>query len=313
MAMERHMSWFENFEHQHAVLNGVTVNYRVGGNPKGTPLLLVHGAPQTHVMWHRVAQQLQNDYLLVLPDLRGYGDASHELGLADHSNYSKRVMAQDLASLMTHLGIDKFHVCGHDRGGRVTHRLCLDHASRVIKACVIDIAPTLDMYNATDMAFAQAYYHWFFFIQPSPMPERLMSGDPKTYVHNLLGGMGGANQLTMFEPQALAEYERCFCLPPVQGSNLPAMIHTMCEDYRASASIDLEHDRESRARGEKIKCDLLVIWGERGVVHKMFQPIALWQAQCHGTVTGQTLPSGHFVPEECPAEVAALLRAFHVG
>jgi haloacetate dehalogenase len=263
-------------------------------------------------MWHRVAQLLQNDYWLVMPDLRGYGDASHALGLPDHSNYSKRAMAQDLAALMTHLGLERFHVCGHDRGGRVTHRLCLDHADRVIKACVIDIAPTLDMYNATDMAFAQAYYHWFFFIQPSPMPERLMAGDATAYLHTLLGGMGGANALSIFEPQALAEYERCFSMPPLNGSDLPAMIHTMCEDYRASAGIDLDHDRESRAHGDKIKCDLFVIWGERGVVNKMFNPIALWQAQCHGKVTGQTLPTGHFVPEEKPNEVAALLRAFHV-
>jgi haloacetate dehalogenase len=263
-------------------------------------------------MWHRVAQQLQNDYWLVMPDLRGYGDASHALGLPDHSNYSKRAMAQDLAALMSHLGLERFHVCGHDRGGRVTHRLCLDHADRVIKACVIDIAPTLDMYNATDMAFAQAYYHWFFFIQPSPMPERLMAGDATAYLHTLLGGMGGTNALSMFEPQALAEYERCFSMPPMNGSDLPAMIHTMCEDYRASAGIDLDHDRESRARGDKIQCDLFVIWGERGVVNKMFDPLALWQAQCHGKVTGQTLPTGHFVPEEKPNEVAALLRAFHV-
>lgn len=306
------MSWFDNFDHHQTVLNGVDMCYRVGGNPKGTPLLLVHGAPQTHVMWHRVAQLLQNDYWLVMPDLRGYGDASHALGLPDHSNYSKRAMAQDLAALMSHLGLERFHVCGHDRGGRVTHRLCLDHADRVIKACVIDIAPTLDMYNATDMAFAQAYYHWFFYIQPPPMPERLMAGDATAYLHTLLGGMGGANALSMFEPQALAEYERCFSMPPLNGSDLPAMIHTMCEDYRASAGIDLDHDRESRARGDKIQCDLFVIWGERGVVNKMFNPIALWQAQCHGKVTGQTLPTGHFVTEEKPNDVAALLRAFHV-
>ena len=305
------MSWFDGFEHHQTLINGVPMRYRVGGNPQGTPLLLVHGAPQTHVMWHRVAQQLKNDYWLVMPDLRGYGDALHEVGLPDHSNHSKRVMAQDLVNLMSHLGFARFHVCGHDRGGRVTHRMCLDHAERVIKACVIDIAPTLDMYNATDMAFARAYYHWFFFIQPSPMPEHLMSGNPTAYLHNLLGGMGGANQLSIFEAEALAEYERCFALPPLAGNGLPAMMHTMCEDYRASASIDLAHDRESRARGEKIACDLLVIWGERGVVNQMFDPLALWQAQCHGKVTGQTLPTGHFVPEERPQEVAALLHAFH--
>ena len=252
-------------------------------------------------MWHRVAQALQNDYQLVLPDLRGYGDSSHAKGETDHSTYSKRAMAKDIAGLMTHLGHAQFHICGHDRGGRVTHRLCLDHATRVLSACVIDIAPTLDMYNATNMAFASAYYHWFHLIQPYPLPEKMIGGNPIHYLHTKLGGWG-AKGLNHLEPQALAEYERCFS---------DETIHTVCEDYRASASIDLVHDRESRAKGEKIACKLRVLWGDQGIIQKMFDPISLWQAQCHAPVTGTSMPSGHFIPEELPTEIASELKAFH--
>jgi len=252
-------------------------------------------------MWHRVAQQLHNDYYLVMPDLRGYGDSSHASGLADHSNYSKRAMAADVVAVVDALGLDGFFLCGHDRGGRVAHRLALDHAPRVRKLCVIDIAPTLDMYARTDMEFARAYYHWFHLIQPAPLPEDMIGGNAKAYLHHKLAGWGSAG-LVHIEPQALAEYERCFCSAP--------SIHTACEDYRASAGIDLEHDRESRARGEKIACETLVLWGERGVVHRFFNPLDLWQAQCAARVTGQALPAGHFIPEECPDLTAQALQPF---
>jgi len=171
----------------------------------------------------------------------------------------------------------------------------------VKKLCVIDIAPTLDMYNATDMAFARAYYHWFHLIQPSPVPETMIGGNPQAYLRTKLGGWGGSGT-SFIEPQALAEYERCFCNPEA--------IHSACEDYRASAGIDLEHDRTSRARGDRIACDTLVLWGERGVVHRLFQPLELWQAQCAGRVTGQAVPAGHFIPEELPQETATALRGF---
>ncbi|MCI5070499.1 MAG: alpha/beta hydrolase [Acidovorax sp.] len=264
-------------------------------------MLLLHGFPQTHVMWHRVAQQLQHDYRLVMPDLRGYGDSSHAPGLPDHSNYSKRAMAQDMAEVMTALGHDRFYLCGHDRGGRVAHRLALDHSARVQRLCVIDIAPTLDMYARTDMDFARAYYHWFHLIQPAPLPETMIGGNAHAYLHAKLGGWGSAG-LAHIEPAALAEYERCFCQPEA--------IHTACEDYRASASIDLDHDRESRARGDKIACDTLVLWGAHGVVHRLFDPLALWQAQCAGVVTGQAVPAGHFIPEQLPGDTADALRHF---
>ena len=252
-------------------------------------------------MWHRVAQLLRHDFFLVLPDLRGYGDSSHAPGLPDHSNYSKRALAQDLIEVMDTLGIAAFALCGHDRGGRVAHRLALDHPARVTKLCVIDIAPTLDMYARTDFDFARAYYHWFHLIQPTPLPELMIGGNPRAYLHAKLGGWGSGG-LGHIEPRALAEYERCFCRDEA--------IHTACEDYRASAGIDLEHDRESRARGHKIACDTLVLWGEHGVVQRLFQPLALWQAQCSGAVTGWAMPAGHFIPEQLPDETAAALQAF---
>ena len=282
---------------------GGHLSYATAGDPQQPALLLLHGFPQTHVLWRRVAQQLSARYFLVMPDLRGYGDSFKPADAAEQAQMSKRAMAQDVVQLMQSLGHERFFLCGHDRGGRVSHRLALDHPERVRKLAVLDIAPTLDMYGRTDMDFARAYYHWFHLIQPAPLPERMIAGDALPYLHTKLGGWGNAG-LSIFEPQALADYERCFT---------PATIHTMCEDYRASAGIDLAHDRHSRERGEKVACDMLVLWGERGVVQRMFQPLALWQAQCAGTVSGQTLPCGHYMPEECPTEVAQLLGQFMVG
>jgi haloacetate dehalogenase len=299
------MSWFEGFESRRFEVNGVHIHARVPSAPRGNrpALLLLHGFPQTHALWQRVARQLKNDYWIVLPDLRGYGDSAKPAGLPDHGNYSKRTLAQDMADVMDQLGVHRFFLCGHDRGGRVAHRLTLDHAEKVEKLCVIDIAPTLDMYAATNMDFARAYYHWFHLIQPWPLPERMIGADAKSYLHAKLGGWGSQG-LAYIEPQALAEYERCFCTPEA--------IHGACEDYRASAGIDLEHDRVSRTQGDRIACDTLVLWGARGVVHRLFKPLELWQAQCSGTVSGQLLPAGHFIPEELPQETAAALKAFFV-
>ena len=292
--------WFHRFEQDRFQVNGVEIFARFGGTRGKPPLLLLHGFPQTHVMWHRVAQQLAPDYFLVLPDLRGYGDSQQSPGLPDHANHSKREMARDLAALMTVLGAREFYLCGHDRGARVAHRLALDHAQRVRKLCVIDIAPTLDMYDATNMAFARAYYHWFHLIQPAPLPETMIGGDPRAYLHTKLGRWGSTG-LAHVEPQALAEYERCF---------RPETIHAMCEDYRASAGIDLVHDRAGREQGDQIRCDTMVLWGERGVVGRLFEPLALWRAQCAGRVTGQVLPCGHYIPEELPQETADALWSF---
>ena len=297
--------WFAGFELQQIQTQGAHAAVRVGGQPDGPALVLLHGFPQTHVMWHRVARELAPHFTLVLPDLRGYGDSSHAPGASDHSTYSKRAMAQDVIDVVDALDIDTFFLCGHDRGGRVAHRLAVDHPARVRRLCVIDIAPTLDMYARTDMAFARAYYHWFHLIQPAPLPELMIGGNALTYLHTKLGGWGSKQdgaRLPHIEPQALAEYERCFCRTEA--------IHSACEDYRASAGIDLDHDRESRERGQRIACDTLVLWGERGVVQKLFDPLALWQAQCAGTVSGQARPAGHFIPEELPEATAAALRSF---
>jgi len=295
------MPWFEGFEARHHEVNGQQIFTRTGGCAGAAPLLLLHGFPQTHVIWHRVAQVLRERFFLVMPDLRGYGDSSKPAGERDHANYSKRAMAADMAALMSALGHERFGLVGHDRGGRVAHRLALDHAPRVSRLSVLDIAPTLDMYEATDMRFASAYYHWFHLIQPAPLPERMIGGDPLFYLRWKLGGWGSTG-IGHLEPEAVAEYERCFAVPE--------SIHAMCEDYRASAGIDLAHDRASRAAGERIACDTQVLWGTRGIVHRLFDPLALWQAQCAGRVSGQALDTGHFVPEEAPGDVAAALLAF---
>ena len=305
------MAWFEGFTRHTTEVNGQTVCYRSGGKLGAPVLVLLHGFPQTHVMWHRVAQRLQHHFFLVMPDLRGYGDSSHSLGGPDHSHHSKRAMASDVVGLLEGLGVSAFHLSGHDRGGRVAHRLALDHPDRVLRLSVLDIAPTLDMYNRTDMDFARAYYHWFHLIQPTPLPEKMIGGNVLHYLHTKLGGWG--SQGTSFiEPEAMAEYERSMNLQPEQPGDLLPAVHTACEDYRASAGIDLDHDKESRAKGEKIQCDLLVLWGDRGVVHKMFKPLELWQAQCAGLVTGKVVPSGHFIPEELPDLTVESLGAFMV-
>jgi len=295
------MGWFDGFELRSHDVGETQIMARSGGLRGGPALLLLHGFPQTHAMWHRVAQALAGRYFIVMPDLRGYGDSGKPPTTPDHAPYSKRAMAQDMVTLMRSLGHERFFLCGHDRGARVAHRLALDHPACVARLCVLDIAPTLDMYAATSMEFARGYYHWFHLIQPAPLPEKMIGGDPRFYLTAKLGGWG-AGGLSHLEQEALSEYERCFCRAE--------SIHAACEDYRASAGIDLEHDRESRAQNQRIACDTLVLWGERGLVGKLFDPLALWQAQCAAVVTGQAVPAGHFIPEERPGPTADALRAF---
>jgi haloacetate dehalogenase len=302
------MEWFAGFEGALHGAGEVELFARTGGNPAGPPVLLLHGYPQTHVMWQRVAQRLAPDFSLVIADLRGYGDSTKPAPAAtpelDHAQHSKRAMAADMAALMRSLGHERFAVVGHDRGGRVAHRLALDHPERVERLAVIDITPTLDMYEATDIRFATWCYHWFFLIQPAPLPERMIGGDPSFYLRWTLGGWG-SHGLAFIEPEALAEYERCF--------GRAAAIHAACEDYRASASIDLEHDRAARAAGAKVACDMLVLWGERGVVGRLFDPLAVWRAQCSASVAGHAMAAGHFIPEELPDETAGHLVTFLRG
>ena len=302
------MAWFDGFRSGLFAAGEVDLFARTGGDPAKPPLLLLHGYPQTHAMWQRVAALLAPHFSLVVADLRGYGDSAKPVPLAppeaDHAQHSKRAMAADMAALMSGLGHERFSVVGHDRGGRVAHRLALDHPGRIARLAVIDIAPTLDMYEATDMRFASWYYHWFFLIQAAPLPERMIGADPSFYLRWTLGGWGSRGT-AFIEAEALAEYERCF--------GRADAIHAACEDYRASATIDLEHDRASRAAGQKVACDLLVLWGERGVVAQLFDPIATWQAQCAGSVSGAAMPAGHFIAEELPEDTAARLLAFLAG
>jgi haloacetate dehalogenase len=295
--------WFAGFTLERRRIADIELGFRhnlarAAGKP---PLLLLHGFPQSHAMWHKVAPQLAKDFALVLPDLRGYGDSDKPPSDPAHAAYSKRTMAADLVGLMRALGFDGFGVCGHDRGGRVAHRLALDFPSAVERLMLLDISPTRTMYERTDMAFAQAYYHWFFLIQPAPLPERLIGADPVFYLHKKLGGWG-SHGLELFEARALGEYERCF--------SDPAAIHAMCEDYRAAASIDLEHDRADAQA--KIACPVHVLWGERGVVHRLFAPIADWQEKASAAVTGRLMPGGHYIAEESPELLLAEMRSFFV-
>jgi haloacetate dehalogenase len=289
---------FPGFAQQALRANGIDIHVRHGGS--GPPLLLLHGFPQTHAIWHKVAPQLAKRYTLVMPDLRGYGDSDKPPSQADHAPYSKRTMALDAVELMRSLGFERFFVCGHDRGGRVAHRLAVDHARSVARLMVLDISPTLAMYERTTMDFATLYYHWFFLIQPEPLPETLIGANPGFYLRNKVSGWGSTGT-GLFDPRALAEYERCFT---------PAAIHAMCEDYRAAASIDLEHDRADVQADRRLECPLYVLWGERGVVNKLFTPIEDWHSRSRHTVAGRTTPTGHYIPEEAPDLLSAQMQAF---
>ena len=265
----------------------ITINAIVGGS--GPPLLLLHGHPQTHAIWHRVAPRLAEHFTVVACDLRGYGESSKPQGAPDHANYSKRAMAADMVAVMQSLGFATFRVLAHDRGARVAHRLALDHPQAVERMALLDIAPTLAMYEQTSDAFARAYWHWFFLIQPAPLPERLIEADPAAYVRDVMGKRSAG--LAPFDPRALAEYQRCLALP--------GAAHGICEDYRAAATIDLEHDRIDRDGGNRLALPLMVLWGEQGVVGRCFDPLQEWQ-RVAADVQGGALPCGHYIAEEAP-------------
>ncbi len=275
----------------------VKIHAVVGGD--GPPLLLLHGHPQTHAIWHKVAPTLAQRFTVVACDLRGYGDSSKPAGTGDHGNYSKRTMARDALRVMQSLGFERFRVLAHDRGARVAHRLGMDHPAAVEGMVLLDIAPTLAMYEQTTEAFARAYWHWFFLIQPAPLPERLIEADPSRYIRDLMGGRSAG--LSPFDPRALREYERC--------AALPGAAHGVCEDYRAAAGIDLEHDRADREAGKRLTMPLLVLWGEQGVVHRCFQPLQEWQ-RVAADVDGGPLPCGHYIAEEAPDALLARALPF---
>ncbi|WP_100409983.1 alpha/beta fold hydrolase [Acidovorax sp. 69] len=273
--------------------DGQRIHALVGGD--GPPLLLLHGHPQTSAIWHKVAPALAQHFTLVLADLRGYGDSAKPAGDAEHLLYSKRTMAADMLAVMQHLGHPRFTVLAHDRGARVAHRLAADHPAAVQRMVLLDIAPTLAMYEQANNAFARAYWHWFFLIQPAPLPERLIEADPAAYVRDVMGRRSAG--LAPFDARALAEYVRCL--------GLPGTAHGICEDYRAAAGIDLVHDRADRHAGHQLPMPLLALWGEQGVVHQCFQPLAEWQ-RVAADVRGHALPCGHYIAEEAPD---ALLEA----
>lgn len=290
---------FDGFStHDLTVDYGVQLHYRVGG--QGPALLLLHGHPQTHVMWHHVAPRLAQHYTVVVPDLRGYGDSSRPAPGDDYIAYAKRTMAQDMATLMQHLGHDVFAVGAHDRGARVAHRLALDHPARVRKLLLLDIAPTLDMYEQTSQEFATLYWHWFFYIQPAPLPELFMEADPVGLLRQYMGRRHAG--LSIFTPEAMAEYERCFALPGTAAA--------IANDYRASAGIDLVHDRADRAAGRRLTMPLKILWGKHGAVGRCFDVLTLWQQASDSDVSGIALDCGHYLAEEAPVVVADEMLAF---
>lgn len=287
---------FAGFSQNRVNVNGVEINFRRGGN--GRPVLLLHGYPQTHAMWHAVAPELARKYTVIAADLRGYGDSAKPAGDAAHLGYSKRTMAQDMIDLMAALGWQRFAVAGHDRGGRVAYRMALDHPKVVEKLAVLDIVTTHTMWMNMNKASAQAGYHWLFLSQPDGLPERLIGHDPEWYLRETLRRWTapGFN----FAPQAMAEYIRCF--------SDPAAIHAACEDYRAGAGIDFDLDNADLGK-RKIACPVLALWGETGIARRYSDVVAAWRDWADD-VRGQALPCGHFVSEEAPRETTAALEAF---
>jgi haloacetate dehalogenase len=289
------MALLQGFEQGKIETSGATINYVAAG--VGEPILLLHGYPETHVCWHRIAPELAQRYRVVCADLRGYGDSSKPEGLPDHSNYSKRAMGLDMVELMRTLGHYSFHLVGHDRGGRVAHRLTRDYEANVRTLTVLDVSPTLKMFESTNLAFATAYYHWFMMLQPPPLPEKMLAGQVP---FNILGRVGRTEpDLSAFDPQAIDAYVRAFADPRA--------IHASCEDYRAAGTIDLEHDRADR--GRKINTPVLALWGARAVVGKLFDCLADWR-EVANRVTGRAIDCGHFLPEEAPLETLAEIERF---
>jgi haloacetate dehalogenase len=283
---------FPGFETRRIQTSGATINVLRGGS--GPPLLLIHGYPQTHVEWHKIAGRLARTHTVVMTDLRGYGDSSKPPGNGvgdNHATYSKRAMALDHIEVMKALGFDRFAVVGHDRGARVTWRMAIEHPQAIMKAVVIDIVPL--PYSMVTREFATGYYHWFFLIQPAPFPETLIGNSAEYFLRSrFLGG-------PFFTPEAIAEYLRVF--------KDPATIHATCEDYRAGATIDITHSDETA--GRKVACPLLVLWGERGLVGRIYDVMKIWREHA-ADVTGKSLPGGHFLPEELPDDTLAALSAF---
>lgn len=290
---------FEGFERRQIAANGITINLMLGGS--GPPLLLLHGYPQTHAMWHRVAPRLAEEFTVVVPDLRGYGDSDKPAGDREHRTYAKRTMARDNVEVMRALGFERFGVAGHDRGGRVSYRMALDHPQHVTRLAVLDIVPTYTMFTHVDKDFALATYHWFFLAQPPDLPERLIGGDPEFYIRNTLARWSG--NLDAFDPEALTDY--------IEHFRDPACIHATCEDYRAGPTTDFADDAADYGRN-KIACPVLALWGETERRRQRRDSLAVWR-EWATDVRGHAIPCGHFLPEEAPDETYRALREFFAG
>jgi haloacetate dehalogenase len=291
----------EGFTRTEIKTSGARIIAVYGGS--GPPVLLLHGNPFTHLSWHKFAPRLAQEFTVVATDLRGYGDSEKPPGGDDHSGYSFRAMAQDQVEVMAALGFARFMAAGHDRGARVLHRMCLDHPSKVERAAIMDIMPQHYLFNNVTQAWATYAYHWFFMIQPEPMPERLMSADPDFFITNKLSKSRAG--LSFFGKEALEEYKRCF--------RNPATVHAMCEDYRATATVDLAMDTADFAAGRKITCPALILWGATGAVGRLHKPAEIWPQYATDIRGAKALPCGHYLSEEAPEETYAELRAFFRG
>jgi haloacetate dehalogenase len=293
-----HAGMFESFTLTTIDANGVAIRVRHGG--RGPGLLLLHGNPQTHVMWHRIAPRLAEEFTVVAADLRGYGKSAKPPTAPDHAPYSKRAMALDQIEVMRQLGFERFCVAGHDRGGRCAYRMALDHPEKVEKLAVLDIVPTSEAFRRADMAFGMGYWHWYFMAQPAPFPERLMEARPRDFLLRRNHPDGGLP--AYFAPEAYADYERCF------GKET---IHAICEDYRAAATIDLAHDEADRGR-RRIACPVLALWGQRAQLQEWYDVLAIWRDWADD-VSGHAIDCGHYLPEEAPEETYRALRDFFVS
>jgi haloacetate dehalogenase len=282
---------FEAFRLSTIDAGEASIRVRYGGS--GPPLLLLHGNPQTHAMWHLVAPRLAEDFTVIAADLRGYGDSSKPESTPNHEPYSKKTVALDQIEVMRRLGFERFYVCGHDRGARVAYRMALDHPERVAKLAVLDVIPTGDAFRRADMAFGLGYWHWFFLAQPFDLPERLIGADPDFFLLR--------NRPEVWTPEAFEEYRRCF--------RDPRTVHAICEDYRAAATLDYERDEADRRAGRRIACPVLALWGREGRLEEWYDVLDVWRGWAED-VRGRALDCGHYLPEEAPEETYAELRTF---
>ena len=274
------------------------IRYRKAGS--GIPLLMLHGNPQTHVMWHKVVPYLVNKFTVICPDIPGYGKSFKPKLSADHSNYSKVSMASDINEFMKSLGFNSFYLIAHDRGARIGHRLTLDYPKKVIKMILLDIVPTIEHFERTNMNFAMGYYHWFWLAQRNPIPESVINKAPEEwfFAHT----SREKKDKSFFATQALEDYLECV--------RNPETIRSICEDYRAAASIDLKDDEISRKQNIKIEIPTLVLWGKKGKIEEWYDPLTIWQKYCVQEVKGYGIDSGHYLAEENPDEIIKCINNF---